>query len=710
MMRRLLVTVCAFFFCARGDSAYDQLTYYVSPTGSDSQAGTSLAQAWATVSHAAAQQNAGVIGPCSTVVVQPGTYADAIAIVNSTVVTSATTTTNPLPSSGTASCPINWVAGGTVNIDAADIATGLAWTPVSGSPGVYQATFTVHPEKLFVDDNNQDTPQLQPSGNVRGAYSATASYNEYDIQTNASGNPYMLSPNNFNVVNQGGGTTYPWTPVIFPSSIRDSYAFSPVNTGLQNVAANPGSWYITPNGSAWTVSVHLADGSSPAGHTIKATHRDYGLLLQSVDYVTFTGFTFEHAFKQCVYNVAAADSSLGGSYWTGEYNVVAYSQMFNCGNVGNISDIVNPTRPSRTNPLTGDMVVRTGGETGAHFLRHTYPFSMGNIFGTVDELYGSGSNYHAGLVGSGIDGGGAANVLFSYADTFTTVNSIGVIYATSGVTPVGNGGNLGGRIAYDVCTNTIQCAQIGSNGFRGDHNFFHDYKGQGFQIGGPQSTSTPALPFMLDHNVIANAGQAPYNAGFNAIDCNGATPGTMQVYEFNNTIFNTPDAGPTFEGGCDGSHFYNNIVSQNAIVTQTGTNVWYPGGGVYNGSSFMYFVAASHTATVDWHDNSFDSHCTGALTAGCSGWKFSNAASCATFAPFWPHTGAILCENNPPQFVNAAGGTATANNFSLQWTSPARGVGPVVTINGVSSTPDLGAVPYGSVFPFVAPPITGYQY
>ena len=51
-------------------------------------------------------------------------------------------------------------------------------------------------------------------------------------------------------------------------------------------------------------------------------------------------------------------------------------------------------------------------------------------------------------------------------------------------------------------------------------------------------------------------------------------------------------------------------------------------------------------------------------------------------------------------FVNARGGENTANDFRLQAASPMRNAGIAFKIGGVESTLDLGAVPYGSKFPF----------
>jgi parallel beta-helix repeat protein len=56
-------------------------------------------------------------------------------------------------------------------------------------------------------------------------------------------------------------------------------------TGLSNVTA--GTWYDDFSGG--TLYVETADNTSPTGHTIEASHRDYGVIMNSKSYLTFNG-------------------------------------------------------------------------------------------------------------------------------------------------------------------------------------------------------------------------------------------------------------------------------------------------------------------------------------------------------------------------------------------------------------------------------------
>lgn len=675
--------------------------YFVSSvSGNDRNSGLSPAQAWATAGKLNAVWAAGEIHPCDTVAIDKAgdLRDDYLKIINPTIATPSSTTTMPLPSSGVAGCPITVTSYGTGNggIDAADVVTGVTWRSVRGMNGVFEATFTQHPGKLYVDANDNDTPQLMPVSNAVGVYSGAATYNEYDLVTDPDGKglEYLRSPGAQSTTNTPLNAHVLWNSVANTAPRNDSQSFSPTNTGQQNVAEIPGSWYITPNGSAWTVFVHLVDGSDPSRHTLEATHRDYGAYLQSVDYVNLTGLKFEHSMKSCVEKIAFADSTRGGGYFTNEYNVDSGLTVFNCGNVGGQTFDQLQTR---ANSLIAGILVRPGGETNPHLLRGDQ--TIGANVGTIDVYYGmrGGAVSSGGIKYAGIDGGGTANREVISHNTVHTTNTGGISYTPLGLAGAQN--NLGGRVSYNTVYNSILNIDFGGvTGGRLDHNFIHDSKGQGVQTGGPASISNASTPFVIDHNVIANLGPAPSTIGYNGVDCNGATPGQFQIYLINNTVFNVAMAGFTFEGGCTGSTVINNIVDQNALLTQQGRNSSQGLG--FNGASFIYFVKTSHTTDVNWSHNAWITHDNGPVqTRNAGGPKFSGAFTCETFAAQWPepvHT----CSDVDPMFMNARGGANTANDFRLQAASPMRNAGIAFKIGGVEPTLDLGAIPYGSKFPF----------
>lgn len=520
---------------------------------------------------------------------------------------------------------------------------------------------------------------------------------------------YMIAPNNFNQVNTCGNSTfsqYPCTGVTTSDDTpNDGHKYSQSNTGLQNVATTPGSWYITPSGSNWVVTANLLDGTSPATHVLKATHRDQNIALYSVNYTTFTGFTMARAMKECGYVVENLDSTKGGNYWSGEFDQFISNKLINCGNVGSIADIVNPAYPTfHFNTAQGGLVIRSGVESGAHLIRvGNYPFAEYNVIVGDDGLFSSGSNSRGGIFLQSIDGGGTTNNIITYGNYINSANNAGLVFR-----------GTGGRHAYNEITNSVLNINTGNIGGIYDHNFIHDSWGQGFQTGGPATISTPSIPLIFAYNVISNVGQAPFNFGYNALDCNGATQGNYGLFFFNNTIYNTPDAGFDMELGCGYSTNFNNITSMNGLITRTGPTIWVaPGNGKNgtNGSSYVGISGANPRVGVTWHDNHYAASCTGVQSswaAGCAGNKFSGLANCVTWKSYWPETGITLCEDKDPLFVNVTGGDNTANDVRLQATSPDRGVGAVLTYGGITSSVDLGAVPYGTgtaTFPFTIPPL-----
>lgn len=135
--------------------------YYISPTGSDSNAGTSTGAAFATI-----QKGIATATPGSNVFVLSGTYRQQIEVTTGT--------------GGAAGSPIvvQPYSGGTVVIKGSDIVTG--WTAYTGN--IWMKTgFTSRPQQVFVDfsETNLVAP-LRQVGNPNSAYySAGGTYDEY---------------------------------------------------------------------------------------------------------------------------------------------------------------------------------------------------------------------------------------------------------------------------------------------------------------------------------------------------------------------------------------------------------------------------------------------------------------------------------------------------------------------------------------------------
>ena len=90
-----------------------------------------------------------------------------------------------------------------------------------------------------------------------------------------------------------------------------------------------GSWYYdTANGRLY---VHLQDGTNPSGHTLSATHRQFGVLAQSVNHVTIRNIDVAHVLFTGINFHQFSDATKGGAYYTSEYNTVIGSHVWNWG-------------------------------------------------------------------------------------------------------------------------------------------------------------------------------------------------------------------------------------------------------------------------------------------------------------------------------------------------------------------------------------------
>jgi hypothetical protein len=80
------------------------------------------------------------------------------------------------------------------------------------------------------------------------------------------------------------------------------------DAGAKNVARMPGTIFY--DAGVGTLYVHLADGSSPAGHVMEKTTRRYGVMLAGVNHVSVRGLRVIHAAKA---GVLATTNAAGGN-------------------------------------------------------------------------------------------------------------------------------------------------------------------------------------------------------------------------------------------------------------------------------------------------------------------------------------------------------------------------------------------------------------
>ncbi len=509
----------------------------------------------------------------------------------------------------------------------------FSWTLVGGT--TYSASISGHlPAKLFVDSS---LTQLLPVPSATGPYDYTRIYNQFDA---------VVSGNNLFVrgaLTPSAGVplfdTATWVNVTNNLSNNSSQNFPLQNSGLQNVEATRGSWYAVGG----TIFVNLADGSNPNAHKFYGTQRPYGVLMESVNYVTVKGLVFLHQQKSGILAVPFAKSTAGGSYFTNEYN-----QFLNnmCSNVG---DIVTDSHTVQDQPIQieGCIAVQAGTDYNSHILRGIV--ISGNVVGTFDSYYGlPEQQFQAGVVLSGAD---SPEIVHNLVQTH---NAKGILYSNIGLyysngTPTLN--HLGQVDYNELIDNQGNISYTQTVGGEAAYNKIHNSYGEGIQAGGG-SVSTATVPQTFHHNVLYHLGKSAGQVLFNGFDCNGTLDGG---YWLNNTVYDTNSASITLENGCTTAHVHNNIFDQNALR--------FPTYDAINPSYLMYYVSGSGDDAPDFSNNLWVNGGNPVPFRGTNG-----SYNCLTMFSSWPDKNSTC--GFDPQFTNP-----NAGDFSLRSTSPAVGSG-----------------------------------
>ncbi|WP_431279567.1 carbohydrate-binding protein [Leifsonia poae] len=288
-------------------------TYYVSPTGSNANAGTQAAP------FKSIQKCSTVMGAGDTCVIASGTYRETLAPTHS----------------GTASSRITYTAapGAQVIVDGADTVTG--WSAVAGSDltsleahdafiagsdfanavgtgNVYQANVTLNPSlpgnQVFWDGEAQIEAQWPyPGANVSvpqlaSAQSGTTDSLSDSALTQPAGywNGALLTAHNW-FVSETGVVTDSQVGTITSSGLPTCVGLSPNQStnyslkGKIESLGHPGQWFY--QASSHTLYVYSPTGSSPGTH-VAAKQRQVAIDLSGRSYVSVVGLGIRGATAQ----------------------------------------------------------------------------------------------------------------------------------------------------------------------------------------------------------------------------------------------------------------------------------------------------------------------------------------------------------------------------------------------------------------------------
>lgn len=610
-------------------------TYYVSTTGSDSNAGTSAAP------FLHVQKCAAIMVAGDTCQIGAGTYRETVVPANS----------------GTAAARITYVAapGARVTIDGSDTLGGwtavtganlttlqasdptLAGSPFASAVGagkVYQSSVTMNPalpgRQVFVDGGMQVEAQWPYPGNnpaepvLASATSGTTTSLSDPALTQAAGfwvGARLTSHNWF--VSETGTVTSSSVGTVTASSLPNCVGLSPNQQNLYSLSnkmallGHPGEWFYQPSTNKlylWTM-----DGASPSTHTVEVKQRNVAIDASARSYISFVNVGVR---------AATAQTSSTSHHIVFDGMAARY--------VSEYADLaIDPNKVTGADPCD----VLTAGETTSGIL----------LRGTANTLRNSTIDWSAGngvlVAGTGntVTNNAITNVDYmgSYAAGINVLGSNHVITHNSVIGSGRSNINIDNKVAGTVSSgHTISyndladygklvvdvgaiyvCCGVNLAGTTIDHNLLHD--------AAPLTVSAPAPGVYLD--------LATYNGTVhNNVAWNGTTYGVVLI---------NPNGAAS-----SGNKIYNNTSGTDSKAVSLF-------GGTYSTSEITNNVGSVDTAP---------------------GVTVSNN----------------LAHTTDPQFVNPG-----ARDYSLKSTSPARGAGVVrapATDGYTDAAPSLGAYQFGA--------------
>ena len=594
-------------FMVAAPSAFAATTYWISPTGSDSAAGTSGAP-FKTIQHCATIAVAG--DTCS---ITSGTYRESVVPANS----------------GTSSNPITLTSapGANVTVDGSEPVTG--WSVHSGQ--IYKASVTipsnVQGQQLFQGDTSipsarwpvTGTDLMHPvratagSGTAHNATTGVSTVVDSSVGSGWTGGTVTfwgghqwLAQTGTVTTSAAGSFSFTGGTAQCATSPYDLLCTKPGSryylSGKLSALTAPGQWFY--DSSAHLVYYWAPRGGSPTNVTMK--QRNWAFDLSSRSYVTIkdlslfgaTITTNSHTMTDSANPSLPADCdqipdpSYGGTHNLIDHITATYvSQFDKTGECGRIDDIAARLHLSDTgivlngsyNTLQNSSIAWSAGNGVAVLGDHNTVTN--NLIHDTDYM----GTYSAGVYVQGSDHTISHNTMYNSGQGGLVGNYFG-----DGIPPTATTDFTNNTISYNNIFDFgllnqdgggmyFCCSESGAGGSV-DHNWVHDgmqpmvlgYGGAVYQAEAGLYFDAGSQDFTVSHNAV-------WNAGARAIGLNGRTaPGpqsTPQNFKFyNNTLAATPtsfDAGVYFHANLTGSVLENNIftgaVNLNGVALPTQT-------------------------------------------------------------------------------------------------------------------------------------------
>jgi hypothetical protein len=618
-------------------------TYYVSPTGSDSNPGTSGAP-FLHIQKCASTMVAG-----DTCQIATGTYRETVTPVNSG--TSASRITYTAAPEATVTIDGTNTVGGWAQVSGTDLTSlesgdsylgGSPFASAVSAGTIYKTSVTLNPglpgNQIFEDGAAQVEAQWPYPGNnpVDPILQWSQSGGAKSVSDSALNQPAgywngaRLSASNWFDTETGTVTNSPVGSVT-ASGMPGCLSFA--NTAAGNThyflsgkleeLGHPGEWFYSA--SSHTLYQWSPDGSNPSGHTVEAKQRNVGVDLSARSYTSLLGIDLKATTLQT--SSTSTGDVIDGM--TARY-VSTYDDL--------VADPNIVTSPTSCNILTAGEttsgIILAG--TGNTLRNSTIDWSAGN--GVV--VSGSGNTVTNNVI-SDVDSGG------SYAAGINIVGSNQIVTHNT----VSNAGRSAINIDDKVTGATASGDEIGYNDLSKFDTLSTDSGAIYVCCNVNLATTT------IQHNYVHDA-TPPAHLSPDTLDAEAGIyldNGTYNASVYDNVGWNNfPSGTVVLNGDSTGNHVYNN------------TNAY----GSNQGKAVTIYMGTRSSTRVENNIGDVDA---------ASGVTESNNLPSAT----------------DPNFVNSGGG-----NYQLQPTSPARMAGiddSPATDGYTDASASEGAYQYGAV-------------